>query len=477
MALKDWDDLTMTDNDCIRDSSEWLDMVDAIKYKSSCSFIIYDDFDYTNQKFKFTYSGDDSILEGRDAANGDLILKANTADAYPFALLEGAGDITLDSHADIVFKEQGTQVFKFERTAGGASRLNGGTSGGLAIYGTSDENYPRMYFDDTASIYFHSHDDIYFTEQGTQMFKFSLNDDDSIIEGGDSSSDDLYLYANSDSQTPFIKLFGSADISINVDTDKHIRFEENGSEFIRFLETSGDAVINTDEANMDLVLDSNADIYFKEQGDQSFKFQYNAGPGQSVIMGGDASGEDLFLYGNSVDAQPFISIEGLADITLDSYADIYFKERGAQFFKFQYYAGPGQSILMGGDASGEDLFLYGNSVDAQPFISIEGLADITLDSYADIYFKEQGTQMAKLSYNANVSTLEGGSASGDDLILKANSTDADSKIEIEGLGDIFLDANGVVKFGTYAALSGESVTGYITIKDAGGTDRKLAVVA
>lgn len=36
---------------------------------------------------------------------------------------------------------------------------------------------------------------------------------------------------------------------------------------------------------------------------------------------------------------------------------------------------------------------------------------------------------------------------------------------------------GVVQFGTHAALSGESVTGYITIKDAGGTSRKIAVVS
>ena len=36
---------------------------------------------------------------------------------------------------------------------------------------------------------------------------------------------------------------------------------------------------------------------------------------------------------------------------------------------------------------------------------------------------------------------------------------------------------GNVRFGTHSALSGETVTGYITIKDAGGTARKLAVVS
>lgn len=37
--------------------------------------------------------------------------------------------------------------------------------------------------------------------------------------------------------------------------------------------------------------------------------------------------------------------------------------------------------------------------------------------------------------------------------------------------------SGTLQFGTHSALGGESVTGYITVKDSGGTDRKLAVVS
>lgn len=36
---------------------------------------------------------------------------------------------------------------------------------------------------------------------------------------------------------------------------------------------------------------------------------------------------------------------------------------------------------------------------------------------------------------------------------------------------------GVVQFGTHAAIGAETVTGYITIKDSGGTSRKIAVVS
>lgn len=44
-------------------------------------------------------------------------------------------------------------------------------------------------------------------------------------------------------------------------------------------------------------------------------------------------------------------------------------------------------------------------------------------------------------------------------------------------GDVTLSPGGNVKFGTHSALAAETVSGYITIKDAGGTLRKLAVVS
>ena len=48
-----------------------------------------------------------------------------------------------------------------------------------------------------------------------------------------------------------------------------------------------------------------------------------------------------------------------------------------------------------------------------------------------------------------------------------------------GFGDLYLNpvAGSYVKFGTHSAIGAETVTGYITMKDAGGTTRKLAVVS
>lgn len=44
-------------------------------------------------------------------------------------------------------------------------------------------------------------------------------------------------------------------------------------------------------------------------------------------------------------------------------------------------------------------------------------------------------------------------------------------------GDLVLAPTGVVQFGTHTAIGAESLSGYITIKDAGGTSRKIAVVS
>ena len=48
---------------------------------------------------------------------------------------------------------------------------------------------------------------------------------------------------------------------------------------------------------------------------------------------------------------------------------------------------------------------------------------------------------------------------------------------ITDAGDLSLSPAGDVKFGTHSAIGAETVSGYVMIKDAGGTTRKLAVVS
>ncbi len=51
------------------------------------------------------------------------------------------------------------------------------------------------------------------------------------------------------------------------------------------------------------------------------------------------------------------------------------------------------------------------------------------------------------------------------------------RIITAGSQDLLLSPGGVVRFGAHTRIGAETVTGYITIKDSGGTTRKLAVVS
>lgn len=71
-----------------------------------------------------------------------------------------------------------------------------------------------------------------------------------------------------------------------------------------------------------------------------------------------------------------------------------------------------------------------------------------------------------------------------DISNRENIAITGSAITVEtagtGANDIDLTltpaGTGVLKFGSHTALGGESVSGYITIKDSGGASRKVAVV-
>jgi hypothetical protein len=69
------------------------------------------------------------------------------------------------------------------------------------------------------------------------------------------------------------------------------------------------------------------------------------------------------------------------------------------------------------------------------------------------------------------------------LALKTATTIHTIETESAGTGEANIDlaltpkGTGRVRYGTHSAIAAETVTGYITIKDSGGTERKLAVVS
>lgn len=84
-----------------------------------------------------------------------------------------------------------------------------------------------------------------------------------------------------------------------------------------------------------------------------------------------------------------------------------------------------------------------------------------------------GKQFFRANYTTDgvnyISVASG--TTGNPGIVTVLGDDANVDLQLSGKG------TGVLRFGTRTAIGGESVTGYITIKDEGGTTRKLAVVS
>tara|TARA_R110002126_G_scaffold273909_1_gene418795 strand:- start:161 stop:490 length:330 start_codon:yes stop_codon:yes gene_type:complete len=66
----------------------------------------------------------------------------------------------------------------------------------------------------------------------------------------------------------------------------------------------------------------------------------------------------------------------------------------------------------------------------------------------------------------------------DARILRNSGTNGTLDIINDGSGNLrLLTTAGYVSFGTHAAIAAETLSGYITITDAGGTTRKIGVIS
>jgi hypothetical protein len=79
-------------------------------------------------------------------------------------------------------------------------------------------------------------------------------------------------------------------------------------------------------------------------------------------------------------------------------------------------------------------------------------------------------------FNSSGSTLANwwtlaGAATGNAPTIAAGGTDTNVDLRLAGQG------TGAIRFGTHAAVTTETLSGFITIKDAAGNTRKLAVVS
>jgi hypothetical protein len=114
----------------------------------------------------------------------------------------------------------------------------------------------------------------------------------------------------------------------------------------------------------------------------------------------------------------------------------------------------------------------------QPNISTQGsdanvILNLASKGNANIIFNANGAEQFRTGAVASsVNSLQlNGATTGNSPSLQARGTNTDIDVVFTPKG------TGNVRFGTFTTLGAEVITGYITVKDSGGTIRKLAIIA
>ena len=112
-----------------------------------------------------------------------------------------------------------------------------------------------------------------------------------------------------------------------------------------------------------------------------------------------------------------------------------------QIFKFTHTGVSSQ--MYGGNDAGDILYLYSNSINTSPYIKLIGGGDFECVLSPSDNFKifDAATEALRISYAGNMTYIEGGAVSGDDLLLKGSSANVYSKILLKGSAEIIYYAN------------------------------------
>jgi hypothetical protein len=176
----------------------------------------------------------------------------------------------------------------------------------------------------------------------------------------------------------------------------------------------------------------------------------------TTIEGAEATNDDVILKANTTDTYSYLKLFGDGWIYLVGKGGVAFYEQTTKDLEVTYASN--KTYIKGGGVTGDDLHIQANAIDDQARIIMNGNSNMYLDS-------PSGTELRLSEAGTTYASFE---ASGNDLVI-------DSKLSN---GNIFLNCagSGLVKFGTYTNDAGVVLDGYITIIDAGGTTRLIAVV-
>lgn len=117
-------------------------------------------------------------------------------------------------------------------------------------------------------------------------------------------------------------------------------------------------------------------------------------------------------------------------------------------------------------------------------IGFQGAANVPLSRIGSSSASDLSVQLYNTTANAYYTTMRWRAVTAQVNYFDAVGSAAASPVELQAVGtDTDIDlalapkGTGVLRFGSHSSIASETVTGYVTIKDAGGTLRKLAVVS
>lgn len=179
--------------------------------------------------------------------------------------------------------------------------------------------------------------------------------------------------------------------------------------------------------------------------------------GVTTISGAEATGDDTILKSNTNDDYSYLEAIGDGWIHLHGKGGIALYEQTTSSLTITNSAN--KTYIRGGGITGDDTHIQANQIDDQGRIILNGNSNMYLDSPATTELRLSSAGTTYMSFEE----------SGNDAVI-------DTKLSN---GNLFFNCagSGVVKFGTYSALGGKALAGYITILDSGGTTRYLGCVA
>lgn len=430
MAMKDWDDVPYGTKDCIRDTAEWNKVVEYIKHSGSCNsgagHILYDDDDSNEQRFKFSYYGDDSILEGHSLVSKNLTLKANSSNDCPYITLFGNSDIlnVIEDVSDFLVKTcSGTELLKVNDTAitykgaaigggGGDCPVKGGVTFTLWANCVAETGERFKFYEH--SIDFNADRAIY------------INDDETYIGHG-----------AGDKVTSGIRnTFVGRDAG-----HKNTLGECNVA--------TGYGALFSNISGINNTVSGFAALYLNTTGDSITATGYNALYNNTIGRYNTASGFAV-LMSNTAGSYNVAS----------GYRTLFSNTIGNSNTAVGYRAGHNSATVDGGVYLGKSAgynnitanrLYINNSSSVFPLIYGEFDNDIVKfgDNNALFFFK--------FSHDANDAIVET-EAANRSIYLKPHGT-------------------GLVKFGTYAAKDAEAFAGYVTMESDDGVSRKVMICA